>query len=357
LRKDGIVSANNNQPHRRCLFCHSPFAEGWRFGALPPAWRIAFDAGRGRIWLVCDSCYRWNLWPPEEQGAALTALERVARDRGQVLARTDNITLLAVGNMILIRVGNATLHERAWWRYGREVLTREKAFRSKGARLSAYAYGALAAVAESVGFGDKNFKVRFEDGMTAEVLRWRRFGWAAWFGRLKCPSCGSYLRAARFDLSWWFCPMLDDEGRVALGVPCPRCDPWTPEKVYHLKGYEAESVLRRVLAYQNITGADEKTVRAAVHEMDRAGSPERFMKGLLEDGPFLRELAFPQAVALEISLNEGLERRALEVEARGLEFMWRREEELARIMDEELNTRRLRAKIRARRGSGTDEGS
>jgi len=272
------------------------------------------------------------------------------------LARTENITLLAVGEMILIRVGNATLHERAWWRYGREVLTRERAYRSTGARLSAYAYGALAAVAESVGLGDRNFRVRFEEGMAEEVLRWRRFGWAAWFGRLKCPSCGSFLRAARFDLSWWFCPTLDDQGRLALGVPCPRCDPWTPEKVYHLHGYEAESVLRRVLAYQNISGAGERAVEEAVREVENAGSPEAFMRAILREGPFLRELAFPQAVALEISLNEGVERRALEVEARGLEFMWKREEELARIMDEELDPRGLRSKWRARVEGGPPPG-
>jgi len=342
------VSKGDEKPVHRCLFCHSPFRDGWRFGGLPPAWRIAFDSGRGRIWVVCDSCFRWNLWPPEEQGGALHALERVAADRGQTLVRTDNITLLAVGDVILIRVGNATLHERTWWRYGREVLTREKAYRSTGAKLSAYAYGALAAVAESVGLGDRNFKVRFEEGMAAEVLRWRKFGWAAWFGRLKCPSCGSYLRAARFDLSWWFCPMHDDKGRLALGVPCPRCDPWTPEKVYHLQGYEAESVLRRVLAYQNITGAGENAVERAVKEVETAGSPESFLNSILEEGTFLRELAFPQAIALEMSLNEGVERRALEVEARGLEFMWRREEELARIMDEELDPKGLRSKLRAR---------
>ncbi len=336
------------KPIHRCLFCHVPFDEGWRFGGLPPAWRIAFDPGRDRIWIVCDSCYRWNLWPPEEQGGAMAALDRVATSRGQILARTENIALMAVGDVILIRVGKASLHERAWWRYGREIQTREMAFRSTGARISAYAYGALAAVAESVGLGDRNFKVRFEEGITAEVLRWRRFGWAAWFGRLRCPSCGSYLRAARFDLSWWFYPMLDEEGRLALGVPCPRCDPWTPEKIYHLQGYEAESVLRRVLAYQNITGADEKALEDAVREVEGAGSPEDFLRSVAREAPFLRELGFPRAVGLEIALNEGVERRALEAEARGLEFMWRREEELARIMDEELDPRGLRSRWRAR---------
>jgi hypothetical protein len=342
------VSTAEPKAAHRCLFCHAPFSEGWRFGSLPPAWRVAFDSNRGRIWVVCDSCYRWNLWPPEDQGGALLSLERVARDRGQILARTSNISLLAVGDMILIQVGDADLHERAWWRYGREVLTRQRAYRSAGARLSAYAYGALAAVAESVGLGDRNFKVRFEEGMTAEVLRWRKFGWAAWFGRIRCPSCGSFLRAARFDLSWWFCPMLDEKGELALGVPCPRCDPWTPEKVYNLRGYEAESVLRRVLAYQNITGAEEQAVEDAVREVEAAGTPDAYLNSIAGRSPFLRELSFAQSVGLEISLSEGVERRALEIEARGLEFMWRREEELARIMDEELDTRRWGSKLRSR---------
>jgi hypothetical protein len=259
---------------------------------------------------------------------------------------------MALGELILIRVGDASLQERAWWRYGREVLNRERTYRSTGARLSAYAYGALAAVAECVGLGDRNFKVRFEEGMTEEVLRWRRFGWAAWFGRLKCPSCGSYLRAARFDLSWWFYPMLDEAGELALGVPCPRCDPWTPEKIYHLQGYEAESVLRRVLAYQNVSGAGEPTLEEAVRQVEEAGSPERFLASVASEAPFLRELGFARAIAMEIALSEGVERRVLENEARALEFMWRREEELARIMDEELDPRGLRSRWRARMEGG-----
>jgi hypothetical protein len=276
----------------------------------------------------------------------------VASTRGQVLARTENITLMAVGEVILVRVGKASLHERSWWRYGREILTREMALHTTGAKIGAYAYGALAAVAESVGLGDRNFRVHFEEGFATEVLRWRRFGWAAWYGRLRCPSCGSYLRAARFDLSWWFYPMLDEEGRLALGVPCPRCDPWTPEKIYHLQGYEAESVLRRVLAYQNITGADAGAVEEAVAEVEKAGTPEEFVASVARRSPFLRELGFARAVGLEIALGERVERRALEGEARALEFMWRREEALARIMDEELDPRGLRSRLRARSQGG-----
>jgi hypothetical protein len=107
-------------------------------------------------------------------------------------------------------------------------------------------------------------------------------------------------------------------------------------------------VLRRVLAYQNITGAGENALNRAVKEVEGAGTPEAYLESVARASPFLRELSFPQAVALEIALSEGVERRALEVEARGLEFMWRREEELARIMDEELDPRGLRSKWRAR---------
>jgi hypothetical protein len=150
--------------------------------------------------------------------------------------------------------------------------------------------------------------------------------------------------------------MLDGEGRLALGVPCPRCDPWTPEKIYHLQGYEAESVLRRVLAYQNIAGADEDTVKEAVRHVEEAGSPEAFLSSVAREAPFLRELGFPKAVGLELALSEGVERRVLEAEARGLEFMWRREEELARIMDEELDPRGFRSRWRARAEGGAASG-
>ena len=56
---------------------------------------------------------------------------------------------------------------------------------------------------------------------------------------------------------------------------------------------------------------------------------------------------------MEIALSEGVERRVLENEAQALEFMWRREEELARIMDEELDPRGLRSRWRARTEGGS----
>jgi hypothetical protein len=46
-------------------------------------------------------------------------------------------------------------------------------------------------------------------------------------------------------------------------------------------------------------------------------------------------------IGLEIALNEAVEKRMLDLEIRALEFMWRQEEEIARIIDQELTPRRL----------------
>jgi hypothetical protein len=46
-------------------------------------------------------------------------------------------------------------------------------------------------------------------------------------------------------------------------------------------------------------------------------------------------------IGLEIALNESVEKRMLDLETRALEFLWKKEEELARIIDQELTPRRM----------------
>jgi hypothetical protein len=50
----------------------------------------------------------------------------------------------------------------------------------------------------------------------------------------------------------------------------------------------------------------------------------------------------PQSIALEIAINDSVERRMMELELKSLEFLWKREEELARIIDEELTPEDIR---------------
>ena len=83
----------------RCIFCRTPFPENGVFGRLPPGRRLAFDPGRGRLWVVCERCHRWNLCPIENRWEALHQLERMVRDASRLVAETDNIVLLSSGEL------------------------------------------------------------------------------------------------------------------------------------------------------------------------------------------------------------------------------------------------------------------
>lgn len=334
------------QTHRglmftRCLFCHRPFPENGQLGHMPRGRRIAYDPALGRLWAVCDSCNRWNLCPLEEREAALYELERIARDHAKLIGQTANITLLSAGPLTLVRVGDAGLVEQAWWRYGRELRKRKASYDSPRSRVTAYTFGAMQYVGDLIGFTDSDVSIDWEDTPVADILRWRRFGWAAWHGRETCPFCHSTLRALRYDLGWWAYPIRGEDGQLGVAVPCQRCDPWTPEKVYELHGDVAENVLRRLLAYQNIGGASERRITDAARAIEQAGSAGEFTASITADRQSLWKMGATGTIGLEIALNESVEKRMLDLEVRALEFFWKKEEELARIIDNELTPKRL----------------
>jgi hypothetical protein len=351
----------------RCIFCHKSFPPNGVFGRLPPGRRLAFDPKRGRLWVVCESCHRWNLCPIEERWEALHQLERMVRDRSQLVAETDNIALLNTGELFLIRVGTAGLAEQSWWRYGRELHARRSSFFSTRSQIAAYTFGAMQYLGELVGLGDEDLSITWDDTPAADILRWRRFGWAAWHGQLDCRYCHSTLRALRYDISWWVFPQVDDRGRMSVQVPCPRCDPWTPDNVYTIEGPESENVLRRVLAYQHIMGAPEATIRDAARVIEEVGGTEPHSLEKLVTGYGKKSLwgmGKTRSIALEIAINESVEHRMMTQELQALEFMWRREEQLARIIDEELtpkdildqHERRLPVEVLAREKLPRDQG-
>jgi hypothetical protein len=325
----------------RCLFCHRPFPEHGHVPHLPPGRRVAYDPVLGRLWAVCEGCHRWNLCPIEERDSALYALERMAHDHGRPLAHTANVELLDAAPFTLIRVGRASLTEQAWWRYGRELLSRRAAYQSLRSKVTAATFGAMAYLGDVLCLNDGEVSIDWKDSPVADILRWRRFGWAAWHGRETCPHCNSTLRALRYELSWWVYPLIGSDGRLGVGVPCQRCDPWTPEKVYELTGEGAEMVLRRLLAYQNIWGASEKRIGDAATAIEQAGSAGEFTTAITSRRETLWRMGSTKTVALEIALNETVESRLLSLEVRALEFIWKQEEALARIIDEELTPRRL----------------
>ena len=320
---------------RRCLFCSKRLARDADDNGFPRVRATAYDVEKGRLWAICDHCRRWNLWPIEDRAEVIDAMERLAHDRGIAIASTDNITLLRAEDVGLVRVGRASLAERSWWRYGRELHRRKLWHDTRVSRVSAYVYGALAYAGESVGLADVGQKIRWDEAGLTDILRWRRFGWAAWRGRLDCPNCGSVRRALLYNNSAWIYPVASPEG-LALSVPCPRCDFWDPETGYRLEGEEAETTLRRVLACRHIRGASQDVVEAASDAIEDEGSTEGFIHRVADEATSLWRMDPVRSIGLEIAVNEAAERRVLAGLAKELEFVWKREEELAGIIDREL---------------------
>ena len=59
-----------------CLFCHARLGANQAIEKFPVGRRLAFDAARGRLWVVCAGCGRWNLSPWDERWEAIEQCER-----------------------------------------------------------------------------------------------------------------------------------------------------------------------------------------------------------------------------------------------------------------------------------------
>jgi hypothetical protein len=323
---------------RRCIFCDKSFPDAESYSGFACGRRVAWDPLRSRLWAICDECHQWTLAPFEDRLEVIDALEKDARDRGRLMASTANVALLRTADRVLLRVGRVELAEEAWWRYGRELRRRRRQFERRESRIGAYSFAALASISEALGLTDTGIKIAWDGNPMVDVLRWRRFPWAAWHGRVRCEHCSSVLLAVRFDLSWWLQPGVDRNGLVTVGVPCDRCDPWTPEKIYEIRGDDAAHVLRRVLAYQQIDGASDLTLREAGTAIRQAGSATELLRNLSDTRGSLWRLGPTRRLALEIAINDSVERQSLQGELRYLERVWQEQEEIAAIADEELTS-------------------
>src|SRR5437763_11906932 len=101
-----------------CLFCNQPLGSNETFESFPVGRRLAFDAARGRLWVVCRACERWNLTPLEERWEAIEECERLFSST-RLRVSTDNIGLARIREGLeLVRVGAPLRPEMAAWRYG-----------------------------------------------------------------------------------------------------------------------------------------------------------------------------------------------------------------------------------------------
>jgi hypothetical protein len=321
---------------KTCIYCNRNLGGNDVVENFPIGRRLAFDQEKGRLWVVCDRCRRWNLSPLEERWEAIEECERQFRDASDRFS-TDNIGLARLHEGLeLVRIGRPQRREFAAWRYGKRFLKRRiRQLVGIGAKIAAaaamasfgvYVFGPLFAQQENKIIA----RVRSDDGRKLRVT-------------LKDAKKAKMIRAPdRFD-GWY------------LSVPIrPRESDWGIFGWYgkgkavteELEGGTAVRAAGHLMPKLNAFGGSSSQVRDAVGLIEEARGPDRlFATVSAEPGDQRAGFFFPVdstriskfdatvRLALEMAAHEETERRALEGELALLEEAWREAEEVAAIAD------------------------
>jgi len=310
-----------------CIFCHSALGKNEAVEHFPVGRRLAFDGAKGRLWVVCAKCGRWNLTPLEERWEAIEECEREYRGT-KLRAATDEIGLGRLREGLdLIRIGAPLRPEFAAWRYGRHFTRRRRnAQLLIGAGIVAYG-AALVAGGGVVGLlpGVGGLAIRFASRRT-ELARARNF--------IKEKAGAKFGRKMKTEdhIGIRLIPSGDDQGwglRFALDG-----------KFADMFGYEAVHTAHLVAPAINYGGGPSSAVDAAVREIEDAGSSERYFNRALKFGQDkqwhftgIDGLPLHMRLAFEMASHEETERAAIEGELHQLENDWREAEEIAAIAD------------------------
>ena len=308
------------------MFCHKPLGANEVVESFPVGRRLAFDSARGRLWVVCRKCERWNLTPLEERWEAVEDCERIFRDT-RIRVSTENIGLARhPEGLTLVRVGAPLRPEFAAWRYGDQFGRRMR---------RAVLYGAAGTVA---------FGGILIGGAAAGVLSGAMLSQSGNFINLWMnartlvklrPEDGGVIKLKRQDLLGTRIRPSDDGRGFRVQIRKRR------KKVWY-EGAEARRFAGAILPKMNSTGGGKRMVQDAVGLIETAGHPEQYLARIARGDRFVdwkgvpgyvNKMEKPQKLALEMALHEEQERRALEGELWLLERAWEEAEEVAEIAD------------------------
>jgi len=353
-----------------CLFCNESLGTNDVIELFPVGRRIAFDAEKGRLWVICVHCTRWNLSPIEERWEAIEDCERRFRAT-HLRYSTDNIGLAQLREGLdLVRIGKALRPEVAAWRYG-DVIQR----RGSG-RILSIATGLVRRGVRSANDAinrvtrDDTPSIFADDPLTR--LRLYRH-------RDRVLDVLTDERGNRFVIRWGH---LD---AAELIRPDPN-QPWRlvvkhSQGLTTVTGDDGLRTAGKVLAALNSAGALPDDVRRATAKIEDAEDEQGYFSRIValamrtgwgrfpdaqlsaspipaassaaerlalhitnrsfwgrgsitsEPSTLLLRLPLVDRLALEMAANEDTERRAMEGELNELERAWRDAEEVAAIAD------------------------
>lgn len=335
-----------------CLFCRRHLGKNEVIEQFPVGRRLAFDAAKGRLWVVCTRCRRWNLTPLEERWEAIEDVERRFRET-RLRVSTGEIGLARLPEGLeLVRVGAPQRPEIAAWRYG-EQLGRRRRLQMIGAGSVLGAGGLALAGGLAAGLG---VVVAWQAGRMLYTVAQR--GNPLRIVARTRVSGGRVISVRTRDLARSRLSVGSDGG-IALDVTSGGLAGGRAgfARQHHLEGAEARRVLASVLPVVNRLSGTPEEIEQAAGRLDRAGSAARFLADQARRGSRITRVVSPAeayefadwegaiwqsglfalspaaALAIEMALNEEQERRALEGELAELEAAWREAEEIGAIAD------------------------
>lgn len=325
---------------KTCAFCNASLDGDGGPSGLGVGRRLAFDEWKGRLWVICSRCSRWNLTPLDDRLERIEAVARAAR-AGRVAAATDQVALIRWQRYDLVRVGKPMRVELATWRYGERLRSRQRERMMVVVPLSiaAIGLGVAANVAAGGGLGVFVWNMhRIADRLYVALVGNRRVT----VGEPPiCDRCGTlmHLRSRHVQHAR---VVPDAHADIAVVLSCPRCR----REGAQLIGPDAVQVLGQGLTYLNVSRSGRRRAEDAARVVEEIGGPDRLLRDLARRELTLRSLAPERRLALEIAVDE-------RAEVEELERQWREAEEIAEITDGSLSTsaqleeelRRLKRKL------------
>lgn len=341
-----------------CLFCNQPLGTNAMIESFPVGRRLAFDAARGRLWVVCRKCERWNLTALEERWEAVEEAERLYQNTRRRVATAEIGLARLDDGMDLVRVGAPLRPEFAAWRYG-DQFGRRRNRQMLLAGAGVVAVGGLVAGGAALGVAVGGFGWMFSQ-LGHRVIQG---GEETIVARIRTEA-GQVLPVRRRHLAETTLERASD-GALAIELRYKNGRS-------RFEGPEALRVASLVIPAVNRFGGSRRTVAAAVGEIEQVGGPERYVEQLARRAAPLTVvrgrrhrwgsrgrigrtglygLAPLDRLALEMALHEDAERRAIAGELAELEHAWRDAEEIAAIADDMFVPAGVRATLERLRGS------